>query len=160
MMFWKRTLKVLPVACWHIWCPAAAGSVVINEIQAAPNELLLERTPEGVTHAGWGPVWQSPDFTAPGWASGRAPPGHGYPAAQLGTEVPASLPVRPPTLYARKTFTLTEAGASRAEPLLVKVRYDDGFVLWINGREVGRANLGPAGQHVYHRQVPFRAGIP
>ena len=134
--------------------------MVINEIQAAPNELLLERSPEGVTHAGWGPVWQSLAFTAPDWRTGRAPVGHGYPSGQLGTDVSAEMKGRTPVLYVRRAFTLTEAQAARTEDLLVKVRYDDGFVLWINGREVTRANLGPAGQHVYHRQVTFRAGIP
>ncbi|RYD37316.1 MAG: hypothetical protein EOP86_03750 [Verrucomicrobiaceae bacterium] len=132
--------------------------MVISEMQAAPNGNLVRWTPQGVSHTGWEPVWQSADFDAGGWRIGGAPFGFGH--AAVGTDTGADMAGRTPTLYIRRIVTLTGEQAARAEALLVRVRYDDGFVLWINGREAARANLGPPGQHVYHHQVPYRAGIP
>ncbi|MES2707904.1 MAG: lamin tail domain-containing protein [Verrucomicrobiota bacterium] len=126
-------------------------------MQAAPDNQLIARTAEGVSHAGYGPVWQSGDFNVQGWGTGRAPFGFGH--AAVVTDTRQAMAGRTPTLYLRKVVTLTAEQATRAEALLVKVAYDDGFVLWINGREVTRANLGPPGQHVYHHQVTYRAGI-
>lgn len=45
------------------------------------------------------------------------------------------------TLYVRVPFTLTEAQASRLVTLQLKMRYDDGFIAYINGVEVARQNV-------------------
>lgn len=138
----------------------AQAGIVISEMHAAPNNQLFKWTPEGATQVGYGPVWQSADFSDEGWFPGKAPFGYGH---QVATNTLKSFDFEPedrsPTIYIRKTVRLTARQAALSEPLLVKVAYDDGFVLWINGREVTRANLGPPGQHVYHSQVAYRAGI-
>lgn len=144
--------------CFTFLLASAQCEIVINEMQAAPNGQLVEWTSLGTSHTGSLPVWQAADFDAGGWKTGRAPLGSGY-GAQLGTDVTAEMTGRTPTIYLRRTVSLTAEQAALAEDLLVHVRYDDGFVLWINGREVTRANLGPVGQHVYHHQVTYRAGI-
>lgn len=35
------------------------------------------------------------------------------------------------------------------------MRFDDGFIAWINGREVARANTGPAGHYIYCDQKAY-----
>ena len=50
------------------------------------------------------------------------------------------------TVYARKSFTVPVGGIP--DTLSLKVRYDDGCIVWINGTEVFRANMAP-GENAY-----------
>src|SRR5690606_20197455 len=62
-----------------------------------------------------------------------------------------------PVLYLRREFSLSAAQASSNLPLELLLDYDDGFVAYVNGREVARANSGAPGSHVWHEQPAFHA---
>ncbi|HAK95208.1 MAG TPA: hypothetical protein DCM87_09450 [Planctomycetes bacterium] len=87
-------------------------------------------------------AWRSAGFDDSGWEEGAA--GIGYPATA--NPPPATLlgdmrqtatnPVGYTSVYARTRFTL--ASPDGIDRLLLKIRYDDGFVAYLNGREIAR----------------------
>ena len=90
---------------------------------------------EGDAPAGWTGL----NFDASSWKTGKAELGFGD-----SDETTALSPGNPRRIafYFRRTFTVPAAGAYSA----VRVRFvrDDGAVLYLNGKEVGRSNM-PAG---------------
>ena len=81
--------------------------------------------------------WNSLGFDDTSWLTG--PGGFGYGDEDDGTEIDPSISV-----YLRRIFTVSDAGELiRA---IVHADYDDGFVAYINGTEIGRSeNLGDPG---------------
>lgn len=71
-----------------------------------------------------------PEVNDSGWAIGRAPLGYGKPGVSIIREVM--------TAYFRRGFTLTNAPESW---LTLRVRRDDGVIVYINGAEVFRNNM-------------------
>ncbi|RYD38717.1 MAG: hypothetical protein EOP86_00085 [Verrucomicrobiaceae bacterium] len=135
--------------------PSAAtlrAQVVISELHAAPSERLLRSDDRGRTVLGAGPVWYDLEFPAAGWASGPAPLGFGF--TGLATDLTAGLSGITPSLYVRKTFTLSAGGAAAAA-LKLSVLYNDGFVAYLNGQEIARARLGPKGYFVAADHTAF-----
>ncbi len=130
------------------------GQVRINEIVAAPNDRLLMADAQGRQRPGTGPFWGDPGFAAPGWLTGTAPLGFAG-AAGLGTNVQALMQNRTPNLYLRRTLTLTPAQIANEGQLQLRVRFDDGFIAWLNGREIARSNAGPAGHFIYADQKAY-----
>lgn len=133
---------------------AASGQVRLNEILAATNGRLLAADASGRLRPGTGPDWLDQGYSAPGWVLGTAPLGFGG-ASGLGTNVLSLMRNRTPNLYLRRSVTLTAAEASNEGQLSLRVRFDDGFIAWINGKEVARANTGPAGHFIYHDQKAY-----
>src|SRR6266566_2655784 len=92
-------------------------------------------------------AWRQPDFEDTSWAAAPAPFYY------------TSTPTEPPfynggpvtgtvlndminsytCLFVRKTFVVTNAAASGT--VTVQVAADDGFIVWLNGVEVGRTNM-------------------
>lgn len=58
-----------------------------------------------------------------------------------------------PSIYIRQTFHATAAEAISAQYLAGLIDYDDGMVVYLNGRELVRRNLGTAGVPVPHNAV-------
>ncbi len=83
--------------------------------------------------------WNERSFNDASWSTGTLPlgydEGNDYPIA---TELP-DMSGNYFSVYTRMTFTVTDPGA--VENLVLGVYYDDGFVAYINGTEVYRANL-------------------
>lgn len=86
-----------------------------------------------------GPVegWTRPDFDDSAWPEG--PSGFGRGDEDDATGIDAH------TVYSRATFALTSEEADDLSAMMLHIDYDDGFVAWIDGEEVARANL--AGDH-------------
>ena len=84
--------------------------------------------------------WNSLDFDDTSWLDG--PGGFGYGDDDDGTEIAPTISV-----YLRRIFTVSNAGnLIRA---IVHADYDDGFIAYINGTEIGRSeNLGDPGVFV------------
>ena len=82
--------------------------------------------------------WRLPGTTLTGWNSGIG--GIGFGDGDDGTTIPTSTSV-----YLRKSFTLTSAQLSEIQRLILHMDYDDGFVAYLNGVEIARANLGTVG---------------
>ncbi|MBC7865596.1 MAG: CotH kinase family protein, partial [Bacteroidia bacterium] len=82
--------------------------------------------------------WTSPTFNDASWLSGAGGIGYG--------DGDDSTVIAPTTaLYMRKSFFL--ADTSKIVLGLVLLDLDDGFVAYLNGVEVGRYNVGIAGDH-------------
>jgi len=101
--------------------------------RARPTDVLVPagtslRYLEGNAPAGW----QAPAFDATAWKVGNAPLGYGQ--GGEGTVVARGL-----SHYAIKSFTVPDPRVY--DHLVVWMRRDDGACVYVNGQEVGRANL-------------------
>lgn len=76
--------------------------------------------------------WKNPDFNDDGWFEGQG--GFGYSDGDDNTIVPTTI-----ALYIRRTFTIEDL--SKIESAVLDVDYDDGFVAYLNGVEIARANI-------------------
>lgn len=62
----------------------------------------------------------------------------------LGTNLQSVMYGITPSLYVRTLFSATPAEAASTEPLKLTLDYDDGIIVYLNGREVARRNVGTA----------------
>lgn len=81
--------------------------------------------------------WYQPGFQDRGWTEAGVPIGYGRPEMDLTERIP-DMEGNFLTLYARTTFTL---GVGKVNYALLRLRYDDGFVAYLNGVEVARRNV-------------------
>lgn len=84
-----------------------------------------------------GPTWLEPDFDDSKWKRGRAEFGFGDDPVTLIDGGPPTR--RHITTYFRHTFEVAEPGFYRS--LLLRLKRDDGAVVYLNGREIHRVNL-------------------
>ncbi len=144
---------LLGAAFWAGPNPVTA-QLQLNEIVATANQRLTMADAAGRVRPGSGLFWADLGFSAPGWSTGTAPLGFGG-AAGLGTNVAALMQNRTPNLYLRRTLTLSPAQVANEGQLVLKVRFDDGFIAWLNGREIARSNTGPIGHYIYADQKAY-----
>jgi hypothetical protein len=107
--------------------------------------------------------WGQESFLDESWPSGPAPFGAGSAPSgvTLGTPLGAEIVGITPSLYLRVVFTATAADLAETLPLQLLVGFDDGFVAYLNGLEVVRANLGTQNSFVPHTAVATAAnGTP
>ena len=131
----------------------ASTQVVINEIGAASSDHLLRSHPDGRPRLGWGTSWCEKEFDDSSWEVGVAPFGFGVEG--IATDLAEEMLGRTPSVYLRKTFTVTAVEAAISESFILNAQADSGFVAYINGREIARANLGREHGFVYHGQSTF-----
>ncbi len=131
------------------------GSVLINEVCAAPGSRALRWDDNGIARLGMGLPWTAPGFDDGNWLTGVLPAGYGVSglATDLGTEMAGVTP----SLYIRTEFTVEPDLVDSPRELILKVDYDDGFIAYLNGIEVARANMGPAGHFCYSHQPAYNA---
>ncbi|MFN0129469.1 MAG: lamin tail domain-containing protein [Verrucomicrobiales bacterium] len=134
--------------------PLARAEVRLSEWVASTSQRLLERDDQGRFRPGTGPHWPDAGFAESGWRRGAAPLGFGG-SAGLRTNVATLLRHRTPGLYLRRIFNLTPAEAENPGRLTLRLVFDDGFIVYLNGREAGRANAGPPGHFVAHDQPAY-----
>ncbi|MBN1669923.1 MAG: chitobiase/beta-hexosaminidase C-terminal domain-containing protein [Kiritimatiellae bacterium] len=98
-------------------------------------------------------AWRAVGFDDSAWATGAAP--FGYTKSEdLAEEGPFGTTLDDmqntySSLFLRKTFTLD--APSLVSELTVWARYDDGFVMWLNGEEIARLNAdGTPGTFLPH----------
>ena len=90
--------------------------------------------------------WKHPDFDDSAWESGQAMLGYGSIGSGADT-IPINGPVdwgpssgnKHRTTYFRKAFNVT--GASSYTELNVSIIRDDGAIVYLNGKEIGRSNI-------------------
>ncbi|HLK89112.1 MAG TPA: metallophosphoesterase [Polyangia bacterium] len=98
--------------------------------------------------------WTDPAFDDRGWGGPGGGPFSPLPASNLlpGGNLPGTPPAPPGTLYPavpraplllRARFSVADAAHVRV--LDLRVAYEDGFIAYLNGREVARRGLGPNG---------------
>lgn len=98
--------------------------------------------------------WMGVSFADSAWSSGAAPLGWG--STGLGTQLTVE-GTKPLSSHFRKTFTM--ADASRVASVTLTTRADDGVVVYVNGKEVARANMpaGPLTHNSYATAAPSTA---
>lgn len=84
--------------------------------------------------------WTAVDYIPSGWESG--PSGFGYGDGDDTTELTDmqfddGVQAGYVSVYVRKTFTVTSGGF---DALVLEVDYDDGYVAYLNGKEIARSN--------------------
>ena len=87
-----------------------------------------------------GDTWKDNGFDDSAWTLGTS--GFGYNDGDDNTIVDNGIP----SVYIRKEFDISDM--SKVSQMILHVDYDDGFIAYINGVEVARANLGNAGELV------------
>ncbi|MBN1672871.1 MAG: hypothetical protein JXR37_17635, partial [Kiritimatiellae bacterium] len=81
-------------------------------------------------------AWRRPGFDDSAWPAGPAPLGYGQ--AGLATTL-TDMQNSYSCLFLRAAFNV--AHASRVTDMRLNARFDDGFILWINGQEIARVNV-------------------
>jgi hypothetical protein len=79
------------------------------------------------------PNWTSPAFNDAAWASGTG--GMGYGDGDDSTLIP----VASPSVYMRNTFTIADTSVIGA--VVFCMDFDDGYIAYLNGTEIARANM-------------------
>ncbi|MCF7805731.1 MAG: CotH kinase family protein [Candidatus Marinimicrobia bacterium] len=87
--------------------------------------------------------WIANDFDFTGWKTG--PSGFGYGDGDDATTLSSTTSV-----YIRKSFEIREPG--NLDSVILHIDYDDGFVAYLNGVEIARANVGTEGVPVPYNQ--------
>ena len=140
------------------------ADIVINEVVHAASDRVLKWSaphPAGIPRLGTGPAFYEnayDDSAARGWQTGNGPFGFGTttPAAPVfGTNTQTQMLYLTPTLYLRKTITVSAGDAAKTDNLEFDVEYNDGFIVYVNGVEIARRWAGPAGQFQYHDQHAY-----
>jgi hypothetical protein len=93
--------------------------------------------------------WTRRDFDASKWRLGKA--GFGFGDERFHTEVPKT-PGQRASIYLRKEFTIEQA--DKITELGLVVYYSDGFIAYINGREVARKGIGRSSGRNVQRITP------
>ena len=107
-----------------------------------------------------GATWMKNNFVDGTWSQGQGGFGFGD-GDDHTTTSPAAISV-----FSRITFTITNL--SKIESALLHVDYDDGYVAYLNGTEIARANMGNANPVPYdqpsgspdHEAVLYTNGVP
>ncbi len=118
----------------------SAGGPVVTLLDGVPGAAVARyRVP---TDDGLGAAWTDPAFDDSRWLQGPLGVGYengaGY-EALIGTVVrPADIHPEATTVLVRVPFEL----AALPERPVLRMKYDDGYVAWLNGVEVSRRNVG------------------
>ena len=84
--------------------------------------------------------WTDTGFNDSSWASGQAPLGYKMTGVKTTVSYGSDSNRKNPTTYFRKTIKL-ESTPTRSDVFLLNYEVDDGFVVYVNGREAGRYNM-------------------
>jgi hypothetical protein len=109
-----------------------------------PADNVVIAIPRGSTWRFWdqgglGTSWRARTFDDSGWAQGQGPLGYGETYVRTTVSYGSSSSNKHTTTYVRKTFNVSDP--SVVTGMIGKVMYDDGFVAYLNGTEIGRASM-------------------
>jgi autotransporter-associated beta strand protein len=98
-------------------------------------------------------AWASRTFNDSAWPVGAGPvgvEGANPPDYILGTNLYSQTYQITPSIYQRIVFEATTPEALSSLPLKLTIDYDDGVIIYLNGREIARRNLGTVGLPTAH----------
>lgn len=148
---WSGVLLIINLGV-HLTC----GQVYLNEVVATSAERTLQRASGQYPWIGNTTSWPSLAYDDSQWRSGPGPFGFGsFSGVTLGTDVAGMVKQRAASLYLRKSFSVTAAQAASGAALFFTLRYNDGFIAFLNGREIARRNMGNLGMFAFHDQTAF-----
>ncbi|RYD53347.1 MAG: DUF839 domain-containing protein [Sphingobacteriales bacterium] len=125
----------------------AAGSLAAAQAQTSvvfPRNSTWKYLDNGSNQ---GTTWQASSFVDTSWASGAAELGYGDGDEITVVGFGPSATNRYPTTYFRTSFTLTALPTANQQ-ILLRLKRDDGAVVYINGTEAYRVNM-PSGTPLY-----------
>lgn len=128
-----------PLALLAAMLVFAAAAQTVEPAARPPSDYLILPGADWRYHAGEPPAadWTDPDFDDGAWRTGAA--GFGYGDGDDAT-VLGGMRGNYSAVHIRRSFEVAELPGE----LWLYIKYDDGFIAWINGREVARANIaGP-----------------
>ncbi len=128
------------------------SQVVINEFAAASSDRLLTWSANGTPRLGTGIPWYDALYSDSFWQTGSLPAGYG---STVSTNLQTAMVNKTQTCYFRKTFTVSQAQSEMTQPLTLQIDCDDGFVAYVNGVEVARANAGAAKHFMFASQPAY-----
>ena len=130
----------------------APAEIVINEFVAASSEHLVGTDPmTGERRLGASQSWYAVGFDDLLWSEGSGPFGAGY--GSLGVSVSGQIGGNAAAVYLRTRFSVRAVDI--LPTVLLDIDYDDGFIAYLNGREVARRNMGAPGSFAFHNQPAF-----
>jgi hypothetical protein len=141
-------------ASWLVAGGFLQADIIINEISARGSERLLRWDGNNQPFVGSSPIWRAADFNDSLWQIGNTP--IGYDLGTINTNLGNILRGISPSLYVRKSFNVPANKASSSRPLILRINYNDGFIAWVNGTEIARANTGADKAHIFFDQVAYR----
>lgn len=149
-----KYIFVFIVLSWLLSGNQIQADIVINEIVTKSSDRLLRWDTNNQPYVGSNPPWRNDDFNDSLWKTGRTP--IGYDLGTINTNLGNTLRRNSPSLYIRKDFNVPAGKAASSSPLILRINYNDGFIAWINGIEVARANTGAEKAHIYFDQIAYR----
>jgi hypothetical protein len=84
--------------------------------------------------------WNASSFDDSSWSSGEAPLGYKMTGVKTTVSYGSDPDHKNPTTYFRKTIDLSTT-PTRSDVFLLNYQVDDGFVVYVNGKEAGRYNM-------------------
>jgi len=129
------------------------GDIIIHELSAATSDRVLKYSSDGTPSVGSGVSWTELQFDNSSWNSG--PGGLGFGGGDDATDLSSEMIGVSVSLYIRQKFVVSASDAALTNLLRLSVDYDDGFVAFINGKEVARKNLGPLNGFAFHDQHAY-----
>ena len=84
--------------------------------------------------------WNTSGFNDNAWASGKAPLGYTMDGVTTTVSYGSDSSQKNPTTYFRKKISLNSTPSS-SDRFLFNYKIDDGFVVYVNGKEAGRFNM-------------------
>lgn len=131
---WRLGLVSLAMLLLSLgWLPAA--------VLAQPAVLIETGSPWRYNDSGkdLGVAWRESGFDDQEWKSGKAPLGYGADALKTQLEFGDDPNRKFTTYYFRTSFAV--ADPTVLPTMLLKIRYDDGFIAYLNGHEIARAGF-------------------
>jgi hypothetical protein len=93
-------------------------------------------------------AWAALSFNDAAWPVGLGPvgiEGANPPDYILGVNLYAQTYNITPSIYKRRAFSITPTEANSEQPMRLTIDYDDGVIIYLNGKEVIRRNVGAPG---------------
>lgn len=98
-------------------------------------------------------TWAALEFNDSAWPIAPGPvgiEGANPPDYILGVNLYSQAYNITPSIYTRRVFPITAAEADSESSLRLTIDYDDGLIVYLNGKEVGRRNVGTPGVPTPH----------
>lgn len=133
--------------------PATASTVHAAAPKDAVTLIPLQSTWSFRYEHSWPTGWTEPGFADSAWKTGKAPLGWGGNASTHVT-FPGDQSAKPQSMILRKSFTVEDR--KQLTSATFSVMADDGVVVFVNGKEIGRANLpsGKVAANTYASKAP------
>lgn len=98
-------------------------------------------------------AWRQPSFDDEGWADGGSPIGYGPLRLGIVTDLGRSSDLDYLTFYVRHEFLVSNPVDFTQLDLAIEI--DDGYVVWLNGTEIGRFNVPEGELPFYGTTITF-----